>query len=58
MLQKYEKYWGNLGNMNQLLYFSVILDPRFKLRYVEWCFEEMYADDSSFKEQLLEVIST
>ncbi|KAK2370607.1 zinc finger BED domain-containing protein RICESLEEPER [Trifolium repens] len=58
MLQKYEKYWGNIGNMNQLLYFGVILDPRFKLRYVEWCFEDMYADDSSFKEQLLEVIDS
>jgi hypothetical protein len=58
MLQKYEKYWGNIGNMNQLLYFGCILDPRFKLRYVEWCFEDMYADDSSFKEQLLEIISS
>jgi hypothetical protein len=58
MLQKYNRYWGNIGNMNQLIYFGVILDPRFKLRYVEWCFEDMYADDSSFKEQLLEVISS
>ncbi|CAJ2644258.1 unnamed protein product [Trifolium pratense] len=57
MLQKYNRYWGNIGNMNQLIYFGVILDPRFKLRYVEWCFEDMYENESAVKEKLLETIN-
>ncbi|CAJ2667944.1 unnamed protein product [Trifolium pratense] len=57
MLQKYNRYWGNIGNMNELIYFGVILDPRFKLRYVGWCFEDMYENESDVKEKLLETIN-
>ncbi|CAJ2636692.1 unnamed protein product [Trifolium pratense] len=58
MLQKYNKFWGNISNMNQLIYFGVILDPRFKLRYVEWCFEDMYENESDVKKKLLESINS
>jgi hypothetical protein len=27
MKLKYDKYWGELVSMNQLIYFGVILDP-------------------------------
>ena len=30
MKLKYEKYWGNILNMNELIYFGVILDPFYK----------------------------
>jgi hypothetical protein len=33
MKLKYEKYWGNFMNMNGLIYFGVILDPCFKMRF-------------------------
>lgn len=34
--QKGNKYWGNFGKMNMLLYVGCILDPRKKLDYVRF----------------------
>lgn len=42
MKGKYDKYWGNLVNINALLYFGVVLDPRYKLGYLRWSFWKMY----------------
>lgn len=36
MKLKYDKYWGNYDNINYLLFVCVVLDPRCKLKYVEW----------------------
>ena len=35
MKNKFEKYWGNFDNMNHLLYVGLVLDPQYKLRYLE-----------------------
>ena len=42
MKNKFEKYWGNFDNMNCLLYVGLVLDPRYKLRYLEYCFGTLY----------------
>ncbi|CAI8595592.1 unnamed protein product [Vicia faba] len=42
--------------MNKLIYFGVILDPRFKLRYVEWTFKHMYGVGFKFSSDLLKTI--
>ena len=42
MKNKFEKYWGNFDNMNHLLYVGLVLDPRYKLRYLEYCFGTLY----------------
>jgi len=47
MRLKYHKYWGNVDNINHLLYFVVIFDPRYKFEYVIWNFQEMYKHDSN-----------
>ena len=39
MKQKYDKYWDNIDNMNFLLYVAVVLDPRNKIFYLEYCLE-------------------
>ncbi|XP_076915830.1 zinc finger BED domain-containing protein RICESLEEPER 2-like [Bidens hawaiensis] len=39
---KYDKYWGDGEKMNPLLYVAVVLDPLYKLKYVNWSSEEMY----------------
>ncbi|XP_058775490.1 zinc finger BED domain-containing protein RICESLEEPER 2-like [Vicia villosa] len=57
MLEKYCKYWVDITKMNQLLYFGVIFDPRYKLRYVEWCFDDMYGKHSETKKSLLKDIN-
>ncbi|KAK9293198.1 hypothetical protein L1049_021187 [Liquidambar formosana] len=43
MKRKFEKYWGNFDNSNMLLYVAVVLDPRYKLKFVKFwvgtCYE-------------------
>uniref|UniRef100_A0A6N2LGG6 BED-type domain-containing protein n=1 Tax=Salix viminalis TaxID=40686 RepID=A0A6N2LGG6_SALVM len=39
---KFEKYWGYDANQNFILYVANVLDPRFKLKYVQFCFGELY----------------
>jgi hypothetical protein len=56
MLEKYNKYWGNISNMNKLLYFGVILDPQFKMRIIRWKFKDMYEGRAQFGIDLLDSI--
>ncbi|XP_028782724.1 zinc finger BED domain-containing protein RICESLEEPER 1-like [Neltuma alba] len=42
--RKYDEYWGKLDNLNPLLAIAVILDPRYKLDYVNLVFENIYLD--------------
>ncbi|GAU44167.1 hypothetical protein TSUD_377670 [Trifolium subterraneum] len=53
MVEKYNKYWGNVTNMNKLLYFGVILDPQFKMRIIGWKFKDMYEGRPQFGTDLL-----
>ncbi|KAG6713707.1 hypothetical protein I3842_05G167000 [Carya illinoinensis] len=46
MKSKCEKYWGNLEKMNLLLYIGLVLDPRYKMCCLGFCFEELYDDDN------------
>ncbi|KAL5818437.1 hypothetical protein ACOSQ4_022279 [Xanthoceras sorbifolium] len=39
---KFEKYWGNLETTNNMLIIAIVLDPRFKLQYVYYCFKILY----------------
>ena len=40
---KYEKYWGNIEKMNLLLFVAVVLDPRYKMKYIVYWFNKWYA---------------
>jgi hypothetical protein len=42
MMAKYKKNWGDQDTQNFLLYVAVVLDPRFKLKYVRFCFGRLY----------------
>eukprot|EP00258_Populus_trichocarpa_P022730 XP_024438749.1 zinc finger BED domain-containing protein RICESLEEPER 2-like [Populus trichocarpa] len=42
MMANYKKYWGDQDTQNFLLYVAVVLDPRFKLKYVRFCFGRLY----------------
>ncbi|KAE8695830.1 hypothetical protein F3Y22_tig00110683pilonHSYRG00159 [Hibiscus syriacus] len=39
---KYEKYYGNIDNINIMMFVAVILDPRHKLNYVNWTVHDSY----------------
>ena len=42
MRRKFEKYWGNGDYINCLLFVVVVLDPRYKLDYLKYCFGMIY----------------
>jgi hypothetical protein len=43
MKMKYEKYWGNIEKMNLLLFVVVVLDLRYKMKYIVYWFNKWYA---------------
>uniref|UniRef100_A0A2N9EGL3 hAT-like transposase RNase-H fold domain-containing protein n=1 Tax=Fagus sylvatica TaxID=28930 RepID=A0A2N9EGL3_FAGSY len=43
MKMKYEKYWGNIEKMNLLLFVAIVLDPRYKMKYIVYWFNKWYA---------------
>ncbi|KAI5313412.1 hypothetical protein L3X38_042586 [Prunus dulcis] len=47
MKKKFDKYWGsNIREVNQVLIVAVVLDPRYKMDYVQYSFDELESDDS------------
>ncbi|XP_065880418.1 zinc finger BED domain-containing protein RICESLEEPER 2-like [Euphorbia lathyris] len=44
MKKKLDKYWENDANLNFVLFAAVVLDPRFKMGYVGFCFDEVYGE--------------
>ncbi|CAN1135792.1 Zinc finger BED domain-containing protein RICESLEEPER 2 [Linum perenne] len=42
MKLKNDKYWGNIDNLNHLLFIAVVLDPRYKFLYVKFGLELVY----------------
>ena len=47
MRKKYDKYWENIKNINFLLYVAVVLDPRYKLRYIMFSFKQVYENSKA-----------
>ena len=45
MEAKFEKYWWKRDKINQLLYVTVVLDPRKKMRFLKFSFFEIYRDE-------------
>ncbi|XP_021742409.1 zinc finger BED domain-containing protein RICESLEEPER 2-like isoform X2 [Chenopodium quinoa] len=48
MKEKYDKYWDDPEKMNMLIFIAVVLDPRYKLDYVEWMLIEIYDSKHAF----------
>ncbi|KAG5553647.1 hypothetical protein RHGRI_011517 [Rhododendron griersonianum] len=42
MQAKFDKYWGKVEKINMLLMIAIVLDPRYKFRYVKFCLSEFY----------------
>lgn len=43
MKTKFDKYWGCVEKQNVLLYVAVILDPRYKMKFVILCLKKLYS---------------
>ncbi|XP_025625209.1 zinc finger BED domain-containing protein RICESLEEPER 2-like [Arachis hypogaea] len=49
MKLKYDKYWGNIKNINMMIFVAVVIHPRYKLKFVNFSFEKLYdKDDADF----------
>ena len=44
MKVKYDKYLGSVERINKLIFITVVLDPRYKLDYISFCFSNIYED--------------
>ncbi|KAL5827668.1 hypothetical protein ACOSQ3_019510 [Xanthoceras sorbifolium] len=54
MKSKFDKYWGKIKNVNKLLIIALVLDPRYKLDCVKFCFGDMF-DDKKTKEMTCDI---
>ncbi|KAK9951262.1 hypothetical protein M0R45_006717 [Rubus argutus] len=43
---KFDKYWNKLEDMNKILIIAVVLDPRYKLLYLEYFFPKLQKDQN------------
>ena len=41
MKVKYDTYLGSVNNINPLLFVSLVLDPRYKIEFLKYCFNEL-----------------
>ncbi|KAK8561892.1 hypothetical protein V6N12_048948 [Hibiscus sabdariffa] len=48
MKLKFDKYWVNVNNLNVLMFISLVLGLRHKLRYVEWIIRRSYDPTNAF----------
>ncbi|XP_012833299.1 PREDICTED: zinc finger BED domain-containing protein RICESLEEPER 2-like [Erythranthe guttata] len=54
MRTKYDKYWDNIDKFNLLLYVAVVLDPRDKMRYLDFCLGQTYGAGSPKSKEVSE----
>ena len=45
MKDKFDKYWGSIEKINLMLLVAIVLDPRYKIKYVKWCYSRIYPSD-------------
>lgn len=45
----YDKYWGNLEEMNKLIFVAIVVDPRYKLKFLQYAFADEYGDEKGSK---------
>ena len=42
MKEKYEKYWGDIENINLMMIIAMVVDPRYKMKYLKYWFNKWY----------------
>ncbi|KAL0536304.1 hypothetical protein IC582_025248 [Cucumis melo] len=45
MKTKFDKYWGSLEKMNKLMFVAMVIDHRYKLKYLTYCLFNVYERD-------------
>ncbi|KAF7126546.1 hypothetical protein RHSIM_Rhsim11G0012000 [Rhododendron simsii] len=47
MRKKFDKYWGDFNKINQMMMFAVVLDPRCKVAFFEYCLQNTLGYDKA-----------
>ncbi|KAG8491347.1 hypothetical protein CXB51_014524 [Gossypium anomalum] len=47
MKEKYDKYWGDIDKMNLLMFVACVLDPKQKLKHLEFALSEMSSSEKA-----------
>ncbi|XP_031251786.1 zinc finger BED domain-containing protein RICESLEEPER 2-like [Pistacia vera] len=45
MKEKFDKYYGSVDRSNMMVLIAAVLDPQFKMKYVEWGYKKIYGND-------------
>ena len=45
-MEKNERYWGEPNKFNMLLLTVVVLDPRYKMSYMNWAIDQLFVPDN------------
>lgn len=45
MREKFDKYWRDPTNMNHIIFLSVVVDPRYKIEFLEFVLIEEWGQD-------------
>ncbi|XP_028102777.1 zinc finger BED domain-containing protein RICESLEEPER 1-like [Camellia sinensis] len=56
MKEKFDKYWRNGDKINLLLYVTVVLDPRRKMTYLQFCFSTIFGGDMVKVKEMLDKV--
>ncbi|XP_012849436.1 PREDICTED: zinc finger BED domain-containing protein RICESLEEPER 2-like [Erythranthe guttata] len=56
MQEKFVKYWESFDKLNLFVYVGTVLDPRYKLRFVTFCLNQVYEDDSAMSSLMEEEV--
>ncbi|KAK1379810.1 hypothetical protein POM88_026554 [Heracleum sosnowskyi] len=46
MKENFDKYWGDAEDINHVFFLAIVLDPRYKIGYLKYCFECVYDAES------------
>ncbi|XP_058003896.1 zinc finger BED domain-containing protein RICESLEEPER 2-like [Hevea brasiliensis] len=49
MKVKFDKYWGDPDKMNKIIYIAVVVDPRYKLEFMEFALSVMYEKEKGME---------
>ncbi|KAF2294845.1 hypothetical protein GH714_021438 [Hevea brasiliensis] len=49
MKVKFDKYWGDPNKMNKIIYITVVVDPRYKLEFMEFALSTVYGKEKGME---------
>ncbi|KAF7129405.1 hypothetical protein RHSIM_Rhsim10G0116200 [Rhododendron simsii] len=55
---KFDKYWGDFDKINQMMMFAVVLDPRCKVAFFEYCLQNTLSYDRAIVGQFTDKLKS